>query len=153
MSRPLEENALGEALVRFETCLETPVVPGELPQWCQTAKDACGELGDCLRREINQIHPEMFRQIQSEDPGLAARVAALRDDDIELVSQMGHVETIIARLSAAANAVEPHESRVDEQVQSVVDSGLQLVLAARKQETAITTWYMEALERDRGTVD
>lgn len=147
------KNPLSQALEKFEKCLETPVVPGELPQWCRRANEACGEVDAHLRREIEETHPQMFRQIQEEDPGLAARVESLREEDEQLLERIEHAKTFLERLTPTAGAVEPDEGRVDEHVQSAVDAGLQLVLAVRKQETAITTWYMESLERDRGTVD
>jgi len=148
-----QRSALREALATLEKCLETPVVPGELPEWAERAQAACRDVESHLKREIDEVHPEMFRQIRGEDPGLAPRVDDLREEDKNLLEKMGRVASYLDRLRPAAGAVEPEENRMEEYVQKAVDAGLELVLAVRKQETAISTWYMEALERDRGRAD
>ena len=148
-----KQSALSDALAQFEKCLETPVIPGELPGWCQRATAACDDVHTHLRRAIDIDHPELFRQIRHEDPALAARVEALRESDDEVIEQLGQVEQYFEHLCQLGADVEPDEAKVDEYVEKAVDKGLALVLAIRKQETAITTWYMEALQRDRGVVD
>lgn len=147
------KNAMHEALDRLETCLETPVVPGELPGWCDDAEDACLSLKTHLRREITELHPKLFQQILEQDPALAPRVDEMRECDDQLIAELEQVATYLDRLTEVAGEIEPDESKVDQHVQSAVDRGLKLVLDVRKQDTAITTWYMESLERDRGTVD
>jgi hypothetical protein len=38
-------------------------------------------------------------------------------------------------------------------VKKLVDQGMALVTQIRKQEVAIQTWFIEAFNRDRGSVD
>jgi Spy/CpxP family protein refolding chaperone len=147
------KDGLNEALAFFETCLETPVVPGELPQWCESATTACSELKAQLAQETGQTHPKMFTQIREEDPALASRIDAMRQTDEKLHEQAEQVETYLHHLCQLSGEVEPDEAKVEEQVEKAAKKGLSLVIEIRKQETAITTWYMEALERDRGVVD
>ena len=147
------KDALNEALGAFENCLEAPVVPGELPQWCRNATLACEEVASVLAEVIAQRHPRTFDQIMEEDPALAARIDEMRKTDEQLTEQMEQVKTYFQHLSELGSEIEPNEAKVEEQVEKAVSKGLEFVLAVRKQESAITTWYLEALERDRGTVD
>jgi hypothetical protein len=153
MNTQKPKSALHESLDRLETCLETPVVPGELPGWCDDAEHACMEVKSHLSREVAEIHPPLFEQIQAEDPALAPRVEEMCEIDKQLLTEVEQVAAYLDRLTEIAGEIEPDEAKVDEHVQRAVDRGLQLVLSVRKQDTALTTWYMEALDRDRGTVD
>lgn len=146
-------NELLAALARLETSLETPIVPGELANWCQTARQECEEVDRLLRQQITAVHRDLLQQILREDPGLAARVDELRQADLRLLEQSEAVRASFERLCKAAAGMEPDEARLEGSPQEVVDEGLQFVLAVRKQETALTTWYVEAFERDRGVVD
>jgi len=80
-----KDNGFLSALAEFERCLETPVVPGELPNWANAARAACESVGRLLREKV--------------------------------------------------------------------DEALGFVIQARKQQTALKTWYVEAFQRDRGVAD
>jgi hypothetical protein len=148
-----EKNSLQEALEFFEKCLETPAVSGELPQWCENANTACSELKAQWIKESGDSHGRMFHDILTEDPALATRVEAMRETDEQIHKQIDEVQTYLNHLCGISDEVEPDEAKVEEYVDKAAKKGMSLVFETRKQETAITTWYIEALERDRGTVD
>jgi hypothetical protein len=147
------ESGLSEPLQNLEVCLEAPVVPGELPQWCAAAHAACAAVRQPLKTAIAQTHAATYRDILREDPGLASRVDAMRDEDRLLVARLDELQSLLRTLCPAAEAVEPDEARLDVSVEQATDAGLEFVIAVRKQEAALTTWLLEALERDRGVVD
>jgi predicted nuclease with TOPRIM domain len=144
---------LSESLERLEECLETPVVPGELENWLETARNACREVESNLQEEIAHKHPDLFKQTIRQDPALVPRINELNAKDAELQQQIQALSNHLARLSGRAERVEPHESALDESVENIVREGLALVVAVRTQETALATWYMESLNRDRGVAD
>jgi hypothetical protein len=148
-----KEGRFLSALARFETCLETPVVPGELPTWLASAKKSCDEIGVLLRDEINSAHKKLLGEMARRDMALATRAEALKAKDSELFGQQNDIRVELESLLARADHFEPHESKLDEEVSRLVDAALGFVIEARKQNTALTTWYMEAFDRDRGVAD
>jgi hypothetical protein len=56
-------------------------------------------------------------------------------------------------LKGTADLIEPDERLAADAHAALIEKGLQLVIAARTQEEAISTWYVEAFARDRGDVD
>ena len=141
------------ALARFETCLETPVIPGELPDWLASAQAHCHHLGDILRRQVSEKHSELLRQIVRQDAELARRVEKLKENDEALLAQQQDCCSMLDQLHVKADQVEPHEAKLHEQLEQVIERSIAFVIEVRKQETALTTWYMEAFDRDRGTAD
>lgn len=153
MKTPNVSPQMSAAVERFESCLEEPVVPGELPEWAANAYAACEAVAPHLRHEIDQVHPKLFREIQQEDPSLGTRIEELRQADTELTQRLSDVDHALSELRSAASIAEPDESRIEAQLDAAVKSGLDFVIALRKQETAIATWYVEAFQRDRGVAD
>ncbi|REJ70074.1 MAG: hypothetical protein DWQ31_02330 [Planctomycetota bacterium] len=148
-----ENCELSEALKELEICLETPVVPGELESWAHAANAACEAVGIPLRNAVEDAHPEVFRQILQQDPELAQRVEELRSEDQVLLRQFDSLKRQLHRLATQASAVEPRESRLDSQLSDVTKEGLAFVINTRSQEQALSTWYVEAYNRDRGIGD
>ncbi len=144
---------LSEALESLEKRLETPVVPGELSSWSDEAEAALARVEKLLQAQIEKVHPKQMQEILQQDPGLAARVEQLQQNDTELVVQLTEVRNLAKQLRSRAERVEPDERQAADAVAALVDRGLQLVIAARKQEAAIATWFLEAFDRDRGDVD
>ena len=146
-------NPLRESLATLELALETPFIPGELVSWFAAASSAVAATGDVLRHEIVERHPDTFAEIFDQDPGLAARIDELRLGDEKSLEMLTALEERIDRLSPRVSQLEPDEGRAGEQAADVRSQGLEFVIHARSQETALGTWFAEAFSRDRGTVD
>lgn len=144
---------LTTTLESLEKRLETPIVPGELSSWVDQAVSALDEVSQLLKRHITENHPKQLNEILVQDKGLAARVEQLQEADVALVEQLVEVRRIADVLRANSERLEPDEAPAEDLNQALVDQGLQLIIEIRKQESAISTWYLEAFHRDRGVVD
>ena len=143
-----------DSLKDFETTLETPIVSGELMNWAETAKDACEVLGKILCGELQDHHVEVFVRILKEDDEMGSRVESLRAIDNELrIEDLVAVQRRLDSVLERASEVERDESKLTEQLDKAVEKALAFVIKARTQETAISTWFMEAFNRDRGVGD
>lgn len=147
---------LQAALEIFESSLESPVVPGELDQWLTTAGGGLRNLKEALQDRVQHVHPEQLEDIRQQDPELADRVQHLEEVDHKLLKQFDElvrrVEELRSRLqkNGASSGL---ESRVARSVERLGEQGLKFVIDVRKQEAALTTWFMEAFDRDRGIAD
>lgn len=142
-----------EALQQFEACLETPCVPGELEQWTQTVQRSFNEVEHRLRRQIEDVHTAQFSEIGQVDPGLLARVEHLQAHDRAILDRLENLEQMLNELLRQAPSFGPDEAPLRDELTTFVNKGLWFVIQARKQENAISTWLLEAFDRDRGTVD
>jgi hypothetical protein len=140
-------------LREFETCLETPFVPGELERWMDAVHSSWTRLSPALRDRFEREQPEMFEQIADDDPEMHDRVRELRLHNATVLELRSDLEARIPRLSERAQRVEPDEKRLDDELNGLVEDGLRFVIEARKQEVALRTWMLEAYERERGPVD
>ncbi|MEZ6097691.1 MAG: hypothetical protein R3E01_01845 [Pirellulaceae bacterium] len=143
----------GDALLKFEKCLEAPVVPGELPSWTSAVGHAFKNFAEPLHREIEEIHKDHFAEISEEAPDLLRRVEQMREEDSKLLVLYEELSNKLRKLREGAERVEPHESKLEKARDVLVDEGLQFVIRARKQQQAISTWLLEAFYRDRGVAD
>ena len=143
-----------ESLKNFETTLETPIISGELMNWAETTKHACEELGEILCNGLQDKHAELFARILKEDDEMGSRVESLRAIDKEIRdNDLVGVQQSLNLVMERASTVESHESKMTEQLHKTVEQALTFVIKARTQETAISTWFMEAFNRDRGVGD
>ena len=143
-----------ESLKNFETTLETPIISGELMNWAETAKQACEGMGEILCNGLQDKHAELFARILKEDDEMGSRVESLRAIDKELRNaDLVNVQRSLNLVLQRASEVEPDESKLTEQLDKTVEQALAFVIKARTQETAISTWFMEAFNRDRGVGD
>ena len=147
-TKPLED-----ALGALESALATPVIAGELPQWCEVASHACNEMEICLKTAVRENHTPLIKEIFAIDPEQARHVDQLKQADVELQQHVAAFGQRLVELCDAAVVVEPDEQRIAERVEDTIKSGLDLVISVRRQEMALTTWHSEALKRDRGVVD
>jgi hypothetical protein len=144
---------LADALQTLEKRLETPIVPGELTSWANEAAAALRALERDLREQVEETHPRQYREIHRQDDGLARRVEQLQEQDGHLLELLVDVRRIADELKNNADQIEPDEALAADAHAALVEKGLQLVIAARMQEEAISTWYVEAFSRDHGDVD
>jgi hypothetical protein len=147
------QDALPMALDRFENCLETPIIPGELDSWVSNARHACIETVAKLKDHVPIWHEPALEGISRQDPELANRVEQLRQEDAELREQAFHLMERMDKVASDADKLESYEPVLKQEVSDIIDSGLKWVFRTRKQEVALTTWYREAFNRGRGVPD
>ncbi len=153
MATPHSEQELLDALTAMETALHTPVISGELKDWVESVRKAFAAATVALRNQFKQRHRQHFADILKEDLEMARQVEKLKQEDQEILEQLTEWGRSLDDLAAVAAAAGRHESKVQEREGQVIKSGQMLIARVRKQETAITTWLIEAFQRDRGTVD
>jgi hypothetical protein len=147
------EDQLRRSLSRLEACLETPLVSGELPYWVSLVQDAITPVGALLSQKMNDLHREEFAEIGQQAPDLLARVECLKEEDREIMKQLADLSRRAQQLGEIARCIEPDEGQARQDVTQLTEAGVSLVNRIRKQETALTTWLIEAFDRDQGTVD
>jgi len=155
MATPTSTNRkrLEEALDALEAALEKPVVPGELQSWLESACEAFANLEAPLRDRIAETHSQQFTEISEQDTEMLQRVERLREEDVKLLEQYNRLARQVNGIDFKLEEEHQTESRLDPIVERMADHGLKLVIDIRKQESAITTWYVEAFQRDRGVAD
>lgn len=153
MSHSQTQTELIKALEIFEENLETPIVPGELPNWLRAVQQSCQRMRIALVREFEETHPSMFKEIEEQDAGLMQRVEQMHQTDGELWKRCLEVESLWQALGPRAEKLEPHESRLHPRISELTSRSLKLVVDVRREEQAVKTWYVEAFQRDRGEVD
>jgi transcriptional regulator of aromatic amino acid metabolism len=155
MATPTSTNRkrLEEALDAVEAALEKPVVPGELQSWLENASAAFSNLEAPLRDRIAETHSKQFTEISEQDTEMLQRVERLREEDVKLLEQYNRLARQVAGIDFKLEEDHQTETRLDPIVDRMADHGLKLVIDIRKQESAITTWYVEAFQRDRGIAD
>ena len=140
-------------LNRFEQRLETPIVPGELVGWLDLVGESAREVTSDLRKHVTRNHASLFDEILRHDLSLASRVDEMRKQDINLIAKLQELSNVFAELRRRSAASEPDEAAVKDDVEQAANDALRHILEVRKQEAAVTTWFMESFDRDRGTAD
>jgi len=143
---------LTAALTGFETALVTPLVSGELLDWSGAVGKAWEEL-QAAWREHPQRHESQYTEMSEVDQEIFRHVERLRNEDNAITAEIVAVDAEISRLDRKTPAAERDHLRAEESRQKVVDQGIALVVRIRKQEIALKTWFVEAFNRDRGSVD
>jgi hypothetical protein len=154
--QPQEKNGDDEfvtALAQLESCLESPVVPGELLSWLDAIQTSCESLRGPLRQVIDGSHPGDFKEIGREEPDLLRQVELMKQEDEELIKQYRAFREKLPTFRERAEKVEPHESKLNGRVSALAEEGLTLVINIRKQQEAISTWLSESVQRDTGFGD
>jgi hypothetical protein len=147
------EQALKESLERFEHCLVTPVMAGELAFWVNEAQAAWVDVVAEVRKHVNELHPRQYKQISKEDPELLPRTEKLQAEDFAIEEDGEEFERLIHRFVEHAPKFEPDEEKIAKHLKTLVDDGIEFITRVRKQEAAVQTWFMEAFTRDRGVAD
>ena len=147
------ESGLTKALAQLESCLETPVVPGELVSWLRAAQLPMRTCVTLFEREVEEAHCDLLDKIERNDLGLAHRVKNMRREDENLISSWQAMESDLEEFCEVAVETEPNEARLSDSLNRFTLRAIGLVIKTRRQESALTTWYLESLQRDRGTAD
>jgi hypothetical protein len=144
---------LKAALERFETCLLSPILAGELIEWVgETQKSWCDAAAH-FREHASELHPRQFKQISKEDPELLPRTEKLQAEDADIEEDVEELDRALRRFAEHAPKFEPDEEKIGRHAQKVIDDGVALVTRIRKQEAAVQTWFIESFNRDRGVAD
>lgn len=109
----INEDALSTALEAFETCLETPIVPGELQAWRANAQRTCDEAVLASPEHISTWHEPVFTQINRQDMEFAKRVEQLREEDDTLLKEADELRVAANQLATDANTVASHDPAVN----------------------------------------
>lgn len=147
-------DAVAEAVAHLEHRLETPIVPGELRGWMAETAKALAAVQPLVRNHFEQNHAEQIKAIADQDPELAHRASTLEEEDGELLAALESLARELAPLAEQCEQVEvPKSGPAYQKAEKLADRGLELVIAFRKQEAALATWFVESLQRDRGAGD
>jgi hypothetical protein len=153
MSALQPEQQLREALTALETALDTPVIAGELKDWVESVRKTFARAAIVISAHFDQGHQQPFARIMQEDLEMARLVEQLKQEDQEILRQLKDLGCELEGLAAIAETIGRHESRAKDAESHLIQAGQMFIARVRKQETAITTWLLEAFQRDRGTVD
>jgi hypothetical protein len=147
------ERALKNSLDRFEDCLVTPVMAGELLAWVDEAQQAWNDAAILVREHLIELHPRQYKQISKEDPELLPRTEKLQAEDAQIEDDCEEFARFLHRFSEHAPKFEPDEEKIAGHTKALVDDGIEFVTRVRKQEAAVHAWFIEAFTRDRGVAD
>lgn len=149
-----QADSFKKALEDFETSLERPLISGELADWVTAAIRTHQQLGVLLREDVQLAHANLYATILREDTDLSSRVAELRATDEQLLHiEFDKIALILSQLSDRAQSSAQDEEKPEILRVEVIRLALAFVIGARTQETAITTWFSEAFNRDCGSGD
>jgi hypothetical protein len=139
-------------LKAFEEALITPFVPGEIDGWLTTTARSFADLDTALR-QLAEDHRRQLKEMQRQDDEIAARVAKLREEEQALLERLDRLAWHIKGLKKREGNGEGETQKLDLSAERLVEEALKFVIDVRKQEAAVTTWFMEAFQRDRGVAD
>ena len=140
-------------LSELESAVGTPLVPGELKRWCAAVADLLNATSRLFDGKVTKDHAETFASIELDDPGLMTRVSDLRTTDEHNLSRIVELKSECVAVQTKSASVGADEASAIDDVERFVVNAQQLIIDLRQQETAITTWQHESLNRDRGEGD
>lgn len=135
----------------FEECTEMPFIPGELEQWLSASREALNELAPLLKKSL-ATHDEEFADITDEDPELFVQVQNMRDEERAIAELTGRIAEWLDEFPKKM-IDGGDETEFKEDLDKYVAETLNVITRIRKQEVTVRTWFSEAFNRDRGTVD
>jgi hypothetical protein len=147
------EQELKSSLERFENCLVTPVMSGELTNWVGEVQGAWVGTLEQVREHVREFHPRQYKQISKEDPELLPRTEKLAAEDFAIEEDAEEFDRLMHRFAEHAPKFEPDEEKFAKHLQALVDDGIEFITRVRKQEAGVQAWFMEAFTRDRGVAD
>lgn len=147
---PRDENSqrqltIAGRLARLERAAAIPVIPGELSSWSDRVRDRLHGVAakyEDFRDAQNALHEEVTRR----DPALAHRIERLQ-------RWMDRCEEDLTLLNQAAEEVSRSDVGAYAAADELRSCLLGWVMELRTLEREATTWWTEALYRDRGVAD
>lgn len=153
MTHTEPELELKASLARFETCLDTPMMAGELVEWVGELQGTWTDFATQVRQHLAELHPRLYQQISNQDPELLPRTEKLQAEDAGIEEDCDAFDRLLHRFAEHAPSFEPDEEKIANHAKSLVDEGIALVSRVRKQEVGVQTWFVEAFTRDCGVAD
>ncbi len=147
------EHELRLSLERFETCLVTPMMAGELLSWVDELQNAWTDAFAHVRQHATELHPRQYQQISKADPELLPRTEKLQAEDAEIDEDCDEFARHLHRFAEHAPKFEPDEEKIAGHAKTLVDDGVEFITRVRKQEAAVHAWFTEAFTRDCGVAD
>ena len=145
--------AFGEAMGALEGQLETPVLPGEAVGWLERAHELALAAREEFTANMRANHEELLEAIGEEDVELLPRVQQLQETDQALRIRWEQFVRTAKNLEEVTSEGEPDETKFAEHFEELSNDGLKLIIESRGQEKAITAWFVESVNRERGDVD
>ena len=152
-SATIRPSALDSVLLSFERSLEQPLVPGELANWSEAASERAEVTTAFVLNNALTRHGSLLKQISKQDGDLANRVAGLLEQHRLLEKEAGQLANDCRELAEDARKSARDESHFIPVQEEIAKRGIRWIIDVRKQEAAVTTWFQEALSRDRGIGD
>ena len=153
MSERIPESELHSVLASFEGQLESPVVPGELPEWLKNTEQLTEKLISTMDVHFENRHNNLLEEIVEQAPGMLTRVDQLKEEDRKLKEEADRILQLVSSMDEHSSTLEPDEGRARRVMETIIHEGLEFVIRFRKHESAIEAWVVEAFERDRGVAD
>ena len=147
------DQELKTSLDRFENCLVTPMMAGELVEWVGEVQSAWADISAHVREHVTELHERQYKQISKQDPELLPRIEKLQAEDAALEVDCDEFDRLLHRFAEHAPKFEPDEEKIASHAKALVDDGIEFVTRVRKQEAAVHAWFVEAFTRDCGVAD
>jgi hypothetical protein len=154
MQYPQAEQELREALEVFETCLETPIVPGEFGAWSRYIQESWPAVSEQVQHQVHNSHRQQLAEIARQDTEMFARIKQIKAEDVGICQELEELAGYVNRLAEQA----PHLERTpaakqDSVAEDLIRRGLSFITRVKTQEVGVRTWLSEAFNRERGSGD
>ena len=148
-----EKDSLFESeLKKFENEVGVPVVPGELRNWCSALNERLTPLIEAWKAR-RQSEKARIEEILRTDLELAHRAETLQQQRVELSDRLDRFQADIQRL-LTQDTKDPQGSwEPAETLKKLREDLLAWIVHCRAHDKEIDTWMLEAIQRDRGSVD
>jgi hypothetical protein len=149
----LTEKQVFRLLEQLERSVYVPLVSGEAARWLESVTAAAQAAQSTICEYYRQVHSQLFKQMAELDPEQFPRFQKLEEEDEAICASLQETVELATKLNTAADLAELDERLLSKATKELADRVIAVVLRARKHETEISTWHVEALVRDRGAVD
>lgn len=146
------EMKLADTLSTVEQSLLSPLVGGEIAAWSKNVEQASATLSMDLTAFLRTVLHVQYAEIAKNAPELSRQLEKLTETDSVLIEQTAQFLEQLHKFAEIIDIADPQkrETKLEPHRQKVVESGLALILAIRKQQAASNTWFEEAQLRDIG---
>ncbi len=142
-----------KVLISFERSLEQPLVPGELISWSEAASEQAENATAFVLTKTLPRLSSILKQTNELDADLANRVANLSEQNDSLEDDARQLVKDFREFAEKARVSDCDEAGLIAQRERLAKRGVAWVIDVRKLESAVATWFQEALSRDRGIGD
>lgn len=154
MQYPQAEQELREALEAFETCLETPIIPGEFGAWSRYIQETWPAVADQVHQQVHNSHRRQLAEIARQDTEMFARIKQIQVEDKAICEELEELGGYVDRLAEQAPHLERTPAAAQDSVaEDLIRRGLSFITRVKTQEVGVRTWLSEAFNRERGSGD